>query len=192
MFLIIDNYDSFVYNLRHYLGEIGVDVAVYRNDAIRVEDVLTMEPDGIVLSPGPCYPDQAGVCLDIIRCLEGKFPILGVCLGHQCIGQAFGGEIVRSPEPMHGKISTVTHNGSDIFNSIPSPFKATRYHSLTVANNSVPKWLKVTAKSEDGVIQGLSHKKYPIHGVQFHPESIASEHGHRLLENFVNMSRGRL
>ena len=174
------------------MGEIGADVVVYRNDAIGVEDVLTMKPDGIVLSPGPCDPNQAGVCLDIIRCTEGKFPILGVCLGHQCIGQAFGGEIVRSPEPMHGKISTVTHNGSDIFNSIPSPFKATRYHSLTVANNSVPKWLKVTAKSEDGVIQGLSHKKYPIHGVQFHPESIASEHGHRLLENFVNMSRGRL
>ena len=174
------------------MGEIGADVVVYRNDAIGVEDVLTMKPDGIVLSPGPCDPDQAGVCLDIIRCLEGKIPILGVCLGHQCIGQVFGGEIVRSPEPMHGKISTITHNGAEIFNSIPSPFKATRYHSLTVANDSVPKWLKVTAKSEDGVIQGLSHKKYPIHGVQFHPESIASEYGHRLLENFVNMSRGRL
>ncbi|MBM08631.1 MAG: aminodeoxychorismate/anthranilate synthase component II [Magnetovibrio sp.] len=192
MFLLIDNYDSFVYNLRHFMGEIGADVVVYRNDAIGVEDVLTMKPDGIVLSPGPCDPDQAGVCLDIIRCLEGKIPILGVCLGHQCIGQVFGGEIVRSPEPMHGKISTITHNGAEIFNSIPSPFKATRYHSLTVANDSVPKWLKVTAKSEDGVIQGLSHKKYPIHGVQFHPESIASEYGHRLLENFVNMSRGRL
>ena len=190
MFLLIDNYDSFVYNLRHFMGEIGANVVVYRNDAIKVEDILVMKPDGIVLSPGPCAPDQAGICLEVIKCLEGKFPILGVCLGHQCIGQAFGGKIARAPEPMHGKISTISHSGSRIFNGVPSPFQATRYHSLTVAHDSVPKCLEVTAESEDGVIQGLSHRTQPIHGVQFHPESIASEHGHRLLQNFIEISRG--
>ena len=190
MFLLIDNYDSFVYNLRHFMGEIGANVVVYRNDAIKIEDILVMKPDGIVLSPGPCDPDQAGICLEVIKCLEGKFPILGVCLGHQCIGQAFGGKITRAPKPMHGKISTISHDGARIFNGVPSPFQATRYHSLTVAPDSLPKCLEVTAESEDGVIQGLSHRTQPIHGVQFHPESIASEHGHRLLQNFIDLSRG--
>ena len=153
MFLLIDNYDSFVYNLRHFMGEIGASVVVYRNDAIKIEDILVMKPDGIVLSPGPCDPDQAGICLEVIKCLEGKFPILGVCLGHQCIGQAFGGKITRAPKPMHGKKSTISHDGARIFNRIPSPFQATRYHSLTVANDSVPNCMEVTAESEDGVIQ---------------------------------------
>ena len=191
MFLLIDNYDSFTYNLSHFLGEVGADVRVYRNDAITVSEIAAMAPEGIVISPGPCDPDKAGICLELVDQLQGKFPIFGVCLGHQCIGQAFGANIVRAPAPMHGKMSDIDHKGAAVFAGVPSPFEATRYHSLTIAPDSVPDCLDVTAKSEDGVIQGVSHKTLPIHGVQFHPESIASEHGHRILQNFVELSRGR-
>lgn len=191
MFLLIDNYDSFTYNLSHFLGEVGADVRVVRNDAISVDEIAALAPEGIVISPGPCDPDKAGICLELIEKLRGRFPIFGVCLGHQCIAQAFGARIVRAPSPMHGKISRIAHQGAAVFAAVPSPFEATRYHSLTVAPDSVPDCLDVTARSEDGVIQGVSHKTLPIHGVQFHPESIASEHGHRILRNFVELSRGR-
>ncbi len=189
MFLLIDNYDSFTYNLRHYLGELGADVDVRRNDTLSAEDVLDLEPEGIVISPGPCDPDRAGICLELIEKAAGRAPILGVCLGHQGIGQAFGGKVVRSPEPMHGKVSQIHHGQVGLFDGIPSPFTATRYHSLMVARDGLPDCLEVTAESDDGVIQGLSHRQLPIHGVQFHPESIASEHGHKLLENFIDISR---
>ena len=189
MFLLIDNYDSFTYNLRHYLGELGVDVEVRRNDTLSAEEALDMEPEGIVISPGPCDPDRAGICLELIEKAAGRAPILGVCLGHQGIGQAFGGKVVRSPKPMHGKVSQIKHGQMGVFAGIPSPFTATRYHSLMVARDGLPDCLEITAESDDGVIQGLSHREYPIHGVQFHPESIASEHGHKLLENFIGISR---
>jgi anthranilate synthase component 2 len=189
MFLLIDNYDSFTYNLRHYLGELGVDVEVRRNDTLSAEDALDMEPEGIVISPGPCDPDRAGICLELIEKAAGRAPILGVCLGHQGIGQAFGGKVVRSPEPMHGKVSQIHHGASGLFAGIPTPFSATRYHSLTVSRDGLPDCLEITAESDDGVIQGLSHRELPIHGVQFHPESIASEHGHKLLENFIGIAR---
>lgn len=191
MFLLIDNYDSFTYNLSHYMGEVGADVRVYRNDALSVDEVAALSPEGIVISPGPCDPDRAGICLELIERLQGRVPIFGVCLGHQCIGQVFGGRIERAPAPMHGKISTISHQGGGIFSGVPSPFQATRYHSLTIAPQTVPECLAITATSEDGVIQGVSHKTLPIHGVQFHPESIASEHGHRILQNFIELSRGR-
>ena len=191
MYLLIDNYDSFVYNLRHYMGEIGADVVVRRNDAISIDEIFAMAPEGIVISPGPCDPDLAGISLEVMARLKSKFPIFGVCLGHQCIGQAFGGKVIRAPAPMHGKMSTISHRGIAVFAGVPSPFQATRYHSLTLAPDSIPNCLEVTAKSEDGVIQGVSHRTLPIHGVQFHPESIASEHGHHILQNFIEISRGR-
>ena len=191
MYLLIDNYDSFTYNLRHYLGELGAEVEVRRNDALAADEAVAMAAEGIVISPGPCDPDRAGICLDLVRKAAGRIPILGVCLGHQCIGQAFGGKVVRAPSPMHGKVSEINHERTGIFRDIPSPFTATRYHSLMVSRQDLPDCLRVTAESDDGVIQGLAHRTLPIHGVQFHPESIASEHGHRLLGNFLDLSKGK-
>ena len=191
MFLLLDNYDSFTYNLRHYFGELGAEVEVLRNDAITVEKVLSLGAEGIVISPGPCDPDRAGICMEVIERAKDRLPILGVCLGHQCIGQVFGGKIVLAPKPMHGKISDITHQGLGLMDGIPSPFKATRYHSLIIEPKSLPSCLEVTATSDDGVIQGISHKELPIYGVQFHPESIASEHGHRLIQNFLNIAKAR-
>ena len=189
MFLLIDNYDSFTYNLRHYLGELGAEVLVRRNDVLGAAEALALAPQGIVISPGPCDPDRAGICLELTGLAAAAgLPLLGVCLGHQCIGQAFGGKVVRAPKPMHGKISTIHHGGEGVFAGIPSPFSATRYHSLTVARETVPDCLEVTAESDDGVIQGLAHRTLPVHGVQFHPESIASEHGHQLLRNFLDLA----
>ena len=189
MILLIDNYDSFTYNLYHYLGELGAEVEVVRNDALSADQALARGAEGIVISPGPCDPDRAGICLEVIEQARDRMPVLGVCLGHQCIGQAFGGKIVRAPKPMHGKVSEISHRGLGVLAGIPSPFKATRYHSLTIAPESMPACLAVTATSEDGVIQGVSHRELPIHGVQFHPESIASEHGHRLIQNFLDIAR---
>lgn len=188
MFLLIDNYDSFVYNLYHYFGELGAEMEVRRNDAISVKDALAFAPQGIVISPGPCDPDQAGICLELIRAAAGKFPILGVCLGHQAIGQAFGGRVIRAPLPMHGKVSEIHHRGTDLFQALPDPFAATRYHSLIVERKTLPDCLEVTAETEDGLIMGLAHKDMPLYGVQFHPESIASENGHKLLQNFLNLA----
>lgn len=189
MLLVIDNYDSFTYNLVHYLGELGADVAVRRNDAIAVPDVLAMGPEAIVLSPGPCDPDKAGICLELIKENRGRIPILGVCLGHQAIAQAYGARIVRAPVPMHGKLSRIHHTGEGVFHSIPNDFEATRYHSLTVDPQTVPACLSVTATTAEGVIMGLMHKEHPLQGVQFHPESIASQHGHALLKNFLALAR---
>ena len=185
MFILIDNYDSFTYNLFHYLGELGARLEVHRNDKISVDEVLARHPQGIILSPGPCDPDKAGICLDLIRRAAGKVPIFGVCLGHQAIGQVYGGKVVRAPKPMHGKISSVHHTGTGVFRDVPNDFSATRYHSLTIDPAGFPDELEVTARTEDGVIMGLAHRKLPIHGVQFHPESIASEHGHKILANFL-------
>lgn len=187
MFLLIDNYDSFTYNLFHYLGELGAEVEVRRNDALGVGDALAMQPQGLVLSPGPCDPDRAGICLDLVKAAAGKLPILGVCLGHQAVGQAFGGKIGRVP-PMHGKLSAVRHEGTGVFEGLPDSFSATRYHSLVVERDSVPDCLEVTARTDDGAVMGLQHRDLPIHGVQFHPESIASEHGHALLGNFLRLA----
>ncbi|NQU61071.1 MAG: aminodeoxychorismate/anthranilate synthase component II [Rhodospirillales bacterium] len=189
MFLLLDNYDSFTYNLLHYLGELGAEVKVVRNDSITADEALSLGAEGIVISPGPCDPDRAGICLEVVEKAAGKLPILGVCLGHQCIGQVFGGKVVLAPKPMHGKISEITHTGEGVLTGIASPFKATRYHSLTVDPGSLPDCLKITATSDDGVIQGLSHKEFPIHGVQFHPESIASENGHQVIQNFLDIAR---
>ena len=191
MLLLIDNYDSFTYNLFHYLGELGADVVVSRNDALTVSEALAMKPEGIVLSPGPCYPDQAGICLELIDAAGPDMPILGVCLGHQAIGQAYGGNVVRAPEPMHGKLSRIHHTGKSVFRGLNNDFLATRYHSLTLAPENLPASLEVTARSEDGVIMGVMHKSRPVHGVQFHPESIASEQGHTLLKNFLDIARVR-
>ena len=192
MFLLIDNYDSFTYNLLHYFGELGADVIVRRNDSLSANEALALDPQGIVLSPGPCNPDKAGICLDLLAKAPEKLPILGVCLGHQAIAQVFGAIVTRAPHVMHGKIDTISHTGAGIFNKIPSPFTATRYHSLAVLRENLPDCLKITAESQDGVIQGLSHKRRPVHGVQFHPESIASEHGHDLLKNFIYLTEGKL
>ena len=189
MLLLIDNYDSFTYNLFHYLGELGAEVRVVRNDEISAAEALGLKPDGIVLSPGPCTPNEAGICLDVIQQAEGRMPILGVCLGHQAIGQVYGGKVVRAPEPMHGKLSRVHHTGKSVFRGLNNDFLATRYHSLTIDPPSMPGSLEVTATSEDGVIQGVMHKTHPVHGVQFHPESIASENGHALLANFLQIAR---
>ena len=192
MILLIDNYDSFTFNLVHFLGELGAACDVRRNDALTVEQALALRPDAIVLSPGPCTPNEAGICLDLIRAAAGRIPVLGVCLGHQAIGQAFGAEVVRGPAPMHGKTSLVTHGASDVFEGLPSPFTATRYHSLVVRRDTLPASLVATASSDGGtVIMGLRHRAFPIFGVQFHPESIASEHGHALLGNFLAIARGR-
>ncbi|HEV2551488.1 MAG TPA: aminodeoxychorismate/anthranilate synthase component II [Stellaceae bacterium] len=186
MFLLIDNYDSFTYNLWHYLGELGAEVVVRRNDQIAVEEAVAMEPQGIVISPGPSDPDHAGICLELVR-RASMIPILGVCLGHQAIGQAFGGKVVRAPVPMHGKLSAIRHDGSGVFAGLPNPFAATRYHSLIVDRASLPAALGVTAET-DGLIMGLAHRERPVHGVQFHPESIASEKGHDLLRNFLTLA----
>ena len=191
MFLLLDNYDSFTYNLRHYLGELGAEVEVRRNDAVSADEALSLGAEGIVISPGPCDPDRAGICLEVVEKAAGRLPVLGVCLGHQCIGQAFGAKVVRAPKPMHGKISEITHNATGVLAAIPSPFKATRYHSLTLDPGSLPDCLEITAESDDGVIQGIAHRDLPLHGVQFHPESIASEHGHQLIQNFLDIARGK-
>ncbi|WP_212524641.1 aminodeoxychorismate/anthranilate synthase component II [Actibacterium sp. MT2.3-13A] len=188
MLLLIDNYDSFTYNLVHYLGELGADVVVKRNDALDVQQAMALRPSGIVLSPGPCDPAQAGICLALTRAAaETGTPLLGVCLGHQTIGEAFGGKVVRAGEIVHGKTDAVHHDGSGVFAGLPSPFEATRYHSLIVDRDSLPDCLEVNAWLEGGMVMGLRHRDLPIHGVQFHPESIASEHGHKLLKNFLDM-----
>ena len=189
MILLIDNYDSFTFNLVHFLGDVGARCEVRRNDTLSVAEAMAMGAEAIVLSPGPCTPNEAGICLDLIAAAAGRIPILGVCLGHQAIGQAFGGEVVRAPLPMHGKLSPVAHDGCDIFAGIPSPFQATRYHSLIVKRETLPECLIETART-DGIIMGLRHRTLPVFGVQFHPESIASEHGHRLLANFLAIARG--
>jgi len=190
MILLIDNYDSFTFNLVHFLGELGATCDVRRNDSLTAEQALSLNPEAIVLSPGPCSPNEAGICCDLIRAAAGRVAILGVCLGHQAIGQVFGGDVVRAPKPMHGKVSPVFHTGTDVFEGLPGPFGATRYHSLTIAPETLPATLHLTARTEDGVIMGLRHKTFPIFGVQFHPESIASEHGHALLANFLALARG--
>jgi anthranilate synthase component 2 len=192
MIVLIDNYDSFTFNLVHYLGGLGADVAVHRNDAVSADQVIAMNPDAIVLSPGPCTPTEAGICLDLIdrtrKLADGAIPVLGVCLGHQSIGQAFGGDVVRAPSPVHGKLSDIRHEGQSVFRGINGPFKATRYHSLVVKRNTMPAELQVTAQTDDGLVMGLSHRTLPLHGVQFHPESIASEHGHLILKNFLDLA----
>jgi anthranilate synthase/aminodeoxychorismate synthase-like glutamine amidotransferase len=189
MLLLIDNYDSFTFNLFHFLGDIGEAVEVVRNDALTVAEALGRGAEAVVLSPGPCDPDRAGICLDLIREGAGRVPILGVCLGHQAIGQAFGGQVVRAPTPWHGKVDTVTHEGSDIFAGLPQGFRATRYHSLVVDRATMPDALEVTAVNAEGLVMGLRHRTLPLYGVQFHPESIASEHGHDLLRNFMALAR---
>jgi anthranilate synthase component II len=190
MLLLIDNYDSFTFNLYHFLGDLGVEPVVRRNDALTVQDVFAMRPDAVVLSPGPCTPNEAGICLPLIAAAaEAKLPLLGVCLGHQAIGQAFGGEVIRAPEPVHGKVWEVQHQGADLFAGLPSPLRATRYHSLVVKRETLPESLAITAETADGLIMGLVHRDLPIHGVQFHPESIASEHGHAILKNFLAQAR---
>jgi anthranilate synthase component 2 len=188
MIVLIDNYDSFTFNLVHSLGSLGADVVVHRNDKISSEAVLAMAPEAIVLSPGPCTPTEAGICLDLIGKAAGPVPLLGVCLGHQAIGHAFGGKIVRAPTPIHGKLSDIRHGGTGVFRGINGPFKATRYHSLVVARESLPPALAVNAETDDGLVMGLMHAELPIHGVQFHPESIASEHGHLILKNFLDLA----
>ncbi len=188
MLLLIDNYDSFTWNLVQYLGDLGAPVEVQRNDQLSVDQALALAPKAIVISPGPCDPDRAGICLPLIKAAAGKIPLLGVCLGHQAIGQAFGGKVIRAPMPMHGKMDMIHHTGEDLFTNVPSPFKATRYHSLIVERQSLPDCLKITGETADGLIMALSHKTHPIFGVQFHPESIASEHGHDLLANFLSLS----
>ncbi len=186
---LIDNYDSFTFNLAHYLGALGADVSVWRNDEISVADILAARPDAIVLSPGPCTPNEAGVCLDLIRAASASTPMLGVCLGHQAIGQVFGGEVVRAPAPMHGKLSRISHNARGVFRGINGPFQATRYHSLVVDRATAPTELEITAQTEDGLIMGLSHSTLQVHGVQFHPESILSDHGSLILQNFLDLAR---
>ncbi|HEX5998209.1 MAG TPA: aminodeoxychorismate/anthranilate synthase component II [Hyphomicrobiaceae bacterium] len=188
MLILIDNYDSFTYNLVHYLGELGSDCQVFRNDKISVAEVLAMKPQGIVLSPGPCTPNEAGICLELIEKAGPTIPLLGVCLGHQAIGQAYGGKVVRAPVPMHGKLSQITHTGKGLFKGLPKKFDVTRYHSLIVERKGLPSDLAVTAKTDDGLIMGLMHKTHPVHGVQFHPESIASKHGHALLATFLELA----
>ena len=192
MILLIDNYDSFTYNLVHYLGELGAEVKVVRNDALDVQAAMALRPEGIVLSPGPCDPDQAGICLPLsLAAAEIDVPLLGVCLGHQTIGQAFGGKVVRAGEIVHGKMGTIHHAGQGLFKGLPSPLQGTRYHSLVVERASLPEVLEVTAWLEDGTIMGLRHRERPIEGLQFHPESIRSEHGHAMLKNFLEMCKER-
>ena len=189
MLTLIDNYDSFTYNLVHFLGELGATTRVCRNDKVTVDEVLAEGPKAIVLSPGPCGPDRAGICLELIERAGRDVPILGVCLGHQAIGQVYGGKVVRAPSLMHGKLSKVHHGEKGVFAGIPQDFSATRYHSLVVERESLPDVLEITAETADGVIMGVQHKTYPVYGVQFHPESIASEHGHQLLANFLDLAR---
>jgi anthranilate synthase component II len=185
---LIDNYDSFTFNLVHYLGELGAEVSVWRNDEITVPDALASKPDAIVLSPGPCTPNEAGVCLDLVRSASETTPMLGVCLGHQAIGQAFGGDIVRAPAPMHGKVSRISHRARGLFRGLNGPFQATRYHSLIIERASSPADLEITAESDDGIVMGVEHRDRPVYGVQFHPESIASEHGRQILRNFLDLA----
>ena len=187
MIVLIDNYDSFTFNLVHYLGGLGADVTVRRNDSMRADEVIAAEPEAIVLSPGPCTPNEAGICLDLIAKAKEAIPILGVCLGHQAIGQAFGGEVVRAPSPVHGKLSDIRHEGQSVFRGINGPFKATRYHSLVIKRESVPDCLEITAETDEGEIMGVKHKQYPIWGVQFHPESILTENGRTILKNFLKL-----
>ena len=189
MILLIDNYDSFTFNLVHFLGELGAVCDVRRNDTLSVAAALALKPEAVVISPGPCTPNEAGICLDLIRAAPPDLPILGVCLGHQAIGQAFGASVVRAPVPMHGKTSRISHDGRDLFAGLPNPFAATRYHSLTVAEDSLPPSLLATAHSEDGLLMGLRHRARPVFGVQFHPESIASVGGHEILANFLAVIR---
>ena len=189
MVLMIDNYDSFTFNLVQYLGELGADVRVFRNDEITVERIAALAPTHVVLSPGPCTPNEAGVTLEAVSRLAGRIPILGVCLGHQAIGQAFGGKVVRAKQVMHGKVSRITHEGKGVFSNIENHFTATRYHSLVVERASLPACLEITAESEDGEIMGLRHRSVPVEGVQFHPEALLTEHGHRLLQNFIQGER---
>ncbi len=188
MLTLIDNYDSFTYNLVHFLGELGAPCRVYRNDEVSVDRVLEEGPRAIVLSPGPCTPNEGGICLELVKRAAPDVPLLGVCLGHQAIGQAFGGKVVQAPTLMHGKLSTIRNTGAGLFNGLPSEFEATRYHSLTVDRETLPTCLEITAETDDGVIMGLQHKTHPLHGVQFHPESIASQHGHALLANFLDLA----
>lgn len=191
---LIDNYDSFTFNLVHYLGELGAQVKVKRNDEVSVEEALADEPDAIVLSPGPCTPNEAGICLDLIRAASETTPILGVCLGHQAIGQAFGGDVVRAPAPLHGKVSTISHNARGVFRGLNGPFQATRYHSLVIERSTAPDDLEISAETDDGLIMAVAHRERPVYGVQFHPESIASEHGRDILRNFLDLAaafRGR-
>jgi anthranilate synthase/aminodeoxychorismate synthase-like glutamine amidotransferase len=186
--LVIDNFDSFTYNLVQYFGQLGVEQRVFRNNEISAEVALALNPDRVLLSPGPCTPSDAGVTLDIIRAFAGRKPIFGVCLGHQAVGQAFGGKVVRAPAPVHGKLSQIRHRGAGIFRGINAPFQATRYHSLVVERASLPEELTVTADTDDGLVMGLAHTRLPVHGVQFHPESIASQCGHDLLRNFLALA----
>jgi anthranilate synthase component 2 len=188
MLILIDNYDSFTYNLVHYLGELGARCDVIRNDKLSADEILKKKPKAIVLSPGPCTPNEAGVCLELIEKAGSKVPLLGVCLGHQSIGQAYGGNVIRAPQPMHGKLSTITHTGRGVFKNLPEHVQVTRYHSLIVERKSLPDCLEITAETPDGLIMGLMHKRHPVHGVQFHPESIASEQGHALLANFLELA----
>jgi anthranilate synthase component II len=188
MLILIDNYDSFTYNLVHFLGELGAACEVHRNDQITVAEVMKRKPQAIVLSPGPCTPNEAGICLDLIAAAGPKVPLLGVCLGHQAIGQAYGGKVVRAPVPMHGKLSTIRHGNEGLFKDLPGRFAVTRYHSLIVERASLPADLAIRAETDDGLIMGLAHKSHPVHGVQFHPESIVSEHGHELLGNFLKLA----
>ena len=189
MITLIDNYDSFTYNLVHYFGDLGVSCRVYRNDQVSVEEVLAQNPRGIVLSPGPCDPDQAGICLDLVKQNDGRIPLLGVCLGHQAIGQAYGGRVIRAPRLMHGKISTIFNSGEGLFRGLPSEFMATRYHSLLVEEKTLPSSLRITASTSEGLIMAMQHQSQPVFGVQFHPESIASDCGHALLANFLGIAR---
>ncbi|MEW9103922.1 aminodeoxychorismate/anthranilate synthase component II [Paenibacillus sp. S-12] len=190
MILVIDNYDSFTYNLVQYLGELGEEIQVYRNDEIDIQGIEKLQPDHLLLSPGPCTPNEAGITLDVIAHFKGKIPIFGVCLGHQAIGQAFGGKVVRAQRLMHGKTSPIYHEQQSVFEGLPSPFTATRYHSLLVDRGSLPDCLEITATTEEGEIMGLRHKEYPIEGVQFHPESIITDHGHQMLRNFLKKRVG--
>jgi anthranilate synthase/aminodeoxychorismate synthase-like glutamine amidotransferase len=195
MILLIDNYDSFTFNLYHFLGDVGAqdgkfDCEVWRNDKLTVSEALARQPEAIVLSPGPCTPNEAGICLDLIAAAAGTVPILGVCLGHQAVGQAFGGDIIRAPEPMHGKVSTITHADTGILAGVPNPFRATRYHSLIVGRETLPSALVAAAWTNDGLVMAVHHRTLPVYGVQFHPESIASEHGHAILANFLAIARG--
>ena len=188
MILVIDNYDSFTYNLVHYLNELGAETLVYRNDALSVEEALGLKPQGVLLSPGPCTPNEAGICLDLLAAAPDDLPILGVCLGHQAIGQAYGGQVVRAKAIMHGKTSQIEHTGKGIFAGLPNPVTATRYHSLSVERSTMPDVLEVTAWTDDGEVMGFQHKTKPVHGVQFHPESIATEGGHAMLANFLKLA----
>jgi len=191
MVLLIDNYDSFVYNLAQYFRELGCEVEVRRNDAITVPEIAESGPEAIVISPGPCDPQKAGISLEVVRQLQGRLPLLGVCLGHQCIGEAYGGRVIRAREPMHGRTSEIMHDGRGIFRGLPNPFTVTRYHSLLVASEGLPEALQVTARTDDGLIMGLRHREQLVVGVQFHPEAILTEHGHHMLRNFLDLANGR-